>query len=295
MRRKMILWIIGTIILVIAILICVGVFYGSRHYVVHEYTFNFNDLPEEFDGYRIAHISDFHLTTFSMTDRQKDVAKIVDVVNSQHCDAVCFTGDLVSRTAKEVYGYENELSRIDAPDGVFAVMGNHDYAQYTRSFSVSQRKADIQELQRKERSFGWNLLLNEHRILRRGNDSIVIAGVENDGNPKFFPSLGDLPKTLKGVDKGAFTVLLSHDPTYWERKILSETEVQLTLSGHTHGGQFKVFGWSPVALLYDEWGGTYQEGGRILFVSEGVGCHLPFRLGSWPEIDVITLRKNKKN
>ena len=295
MRRTMWLWIIGTILLVVCSLICVGVFYGSRHFVVEEHTFCFEDLPEEFDGYRIAHISDLHLVTFSMTNRKEDVAKIVDLVNDQHCDAICFTGDLVSKTAKEVYGYEEELSRLSAPDGVYAVMGNHDYAQYSRSITLAQRKADVKELQQKERDFGWNLLLNENILLHRGNDSIVMAGVENDGNPRFFPSLGNLPKALNGVDEEAFTVLLSHDPTFWRRKILSDTDVQLTLSGHSHGGQIKIFGWSPVALIYNEWGGTYNEGNRVLFVSEGVGCHLPFRLGSWPTVDVITLKKTNRH
>lgn len=153
------------------------------------------------------------------------------------------------------------------------------------------RKADVKDLQRRERSFGWNLLINNHDIIHRKKDSIAIIGVENDGRPP-FPSLGDLPKATKGIGKGTFSILLSHDPTHWRREVLPKTDIQLTLSGHTHAGQFKVFGWSPVAFVYDEWSGAYSEGKQILNVSDGIGAVMfPFRFGAWPEVNVITLKK----
>ena len=174
-------------------------------------------------------------------------------------------------------------------------MGNHDYSMYIRYPKEEERAADVQELQNRIRSYGWNLLLNEHRIIRRGKDSLIIAGVENDGRPP-FPALGDLPKTMKGLKRSCFTVLMSHDPTHWRRNIIPQTNIQLTLSGHTHAGQFKVFGWSPVAHVYREWSGAYSEGNQILNVSDGIGAVMfPFRFGAWPEVNVITLRRASSN
>lgn len=282
-----------TLALLAAALLAFGYFEGRRHYVVKRSTFYFSDLPPRFDGYRIAQFSDLHVGTFR-DGHEKDVRQIVDLINAQGCDAVAFVGDMVNHQSAELDGFRDALGRLHARDGVFAVMGNHDYSMYIPYPAEKDRKADVQALQDRLRSFGWHLLLNEHHIVRRGADSLVIAGVENDGLPP-FPSLGDLPKTLKGVQPGCFTVLLSHDPTHWRRAVFSKTSVQLTLSGHTHAGQFKLFGWSPVACVYDEWSGAYTRGSQILNVSDGVGAVLfPFRLGAWPEINVITLRRTPR-
>lgn len=271
------------------LLLTYGFFIGRDRFVVHHQTFYFHDLPKSFDGYRIVQFSDMHIGTLR-DGHEGDADAIVRLVNNQRCDAVCFVGDLVNHQSRELDGFKSALKRLSAPDGVFAVMGNHDYSMYMKYPDESMRKADVQELQRRIRSYGWTLLLNDHRVIRRGGDSIVVAGVENDGRPP-FPSLGDLPKAMKGVQKGAFTVLMSHDPTHWRRKVIPETDIQLTLSGHTHAGQFKVFGWSPVALIYGEWSGAYCEGSQILNVSDGVGAVMfPFRFGAWPEINVVTLR-----
>ena len=191
----------------------------------------------------------------------------------------------------ELDGFQRDLSKLSAPDGVYAVMGNHDYSMYIKYPSEKEREADVEELHRRIRSYGWTLLLNEHRVLRRGTDSLIIAGVENDGLPP-WPALGDLPKTMKGLKRSCFTVLMSHDPTHWRRAILPRTSIQLTLSGHTHAGQFKVFGWSPVSYVYREWSGAYAEGNQVLNVSDGIGAVMfPFRFGAWPEVNVITLRR----
>ena len=274
-------------------LLTFGYFVGRHYYVVHQQTFYFPDLPKQFDGYRIAHFSDMHIGTLR-DGHEEDARKIVDLINAQQCDAILFTGDLVNHQSSELDGFRRDLNKLHAPDGVYAVMGNHDYSMYLKYPTEEEREADVKELQRRIRSYGWDLLLNEHRILRRGTDSLVIAGVENDGLPP-WPSLGDLPKTMKGLKRSCFTVLMSHDPTHWRRNIIPQTSIQLTLSGHTHAGQFKVFGWSPVALVYREWSGAYTEGNQILNVSEGIGAVMfPFRFGAWPEVNVITLRRSEK-
>lgn len=288
---KRVMKIVGmTIGLFSFILLGYGYFFGRNRYVVHQQTFYFKDLPPAFDGYRMVLFSDMHIGTLRL-GHEKDATDIVNLINQQKCDVILFAGDLVNHQACELDGFERDLSRLKAPDGVFAVMGNHDYSMYIRYADKADQEKDKLDLQARERSYGWRLLLNEHELIRRGNDSIAIIGVENDGRPP-FPSLGDLPKARKGLRKGVFSVLLSHDPTHWRRSVLPDTDIQLTLSGHTHAGQFKVFGWSPVAFVYDEWSGAYTEGNQLLNISDGIGAVMfPFRFGAWPEVNVITLRK----
>lgn len=294
-----------TIALFSVIVLLYGYFIGRSHYIVKEQTLVFDNLPKAFDGYRILQFSDMHLGTFG-DNHQQDVEAIVDLINSQKCDAIVFTGDLVNYQARETDGYRRNLSKLQAPDGVFAIMGNHDYSMYIKTLTPEMVRADIAELQRRERSYGWQLLLNENTVLHRGKDSIAIIGVENDGEFP-FPSLGDLPKACKGLqgvmrNKNAktpvnhtFSILLTHDPTHWRRNVLPETRIDLSLAGHTHAGQFKVFGWSPVALRYKEWSGIYTECSQVLNVNEGIGgVMFPFRFGAWPELTVITLRKGNR-
>ncbi len=301
MRRKM-LYTFTAIVVFVLVLGCFGYFYGSRHFIVNEQTVYFDDLPDNFDGYRIVQFSDFHAMSFHL-GHEDDVKTLVNLVNAQHADLIVFTGDLVTISANELVGFEQSLASLSALDGVMSIMGNHDYALYQRGFTSEQRMEDVRSLQRKQRDMGWQLLLNDHQIIRRGDDSISIVGVENDGEAPRFPSYGDLHKAMSGIGDGTFMVLLSHDPTHWRRKVIPDTDIQLTLSGHTHAGQFKLFGWSPVSWVYKEWSGEYcnekvnkygQHVRQNLVVSEGVGCvPVPFRVGAWPEINVITLRKNK--
>ncbi len=289
----------GVIILLVLVLVGVGYFYGSRHFVVEETTITFDDLPEEFDGYRICQFSDFHSFAFHC-GHEEDVQKVVDLINAQQCDLIVFTGDLVTVQANELDGFMESLSRLSAPDGVISIMGNHDYAMYQRKFTKAQRRNDIKDLYKRQRDMGWQLLLNDHTSIHRGEDSLVIIGVENDGTPPHFPRFADLKKAMRGIDAQAFQIMLSHDPTHWRRSIIPETNVQLTLSGHTHAGQFRMFGWSPVKMVYKEWSGVYKNiktdpSGRTipqkLHISDGVGCvPVPFRVGAWPEINVITLK-----
>lgn len=302
-----------TVALFSSILLCYGFFIGRSRYVVHQQTFYFPNLPKEFDGYRIAHFSDLHIGTFG-DGHQSDVTDIVNLINRQKCDVILFTGDLVNYESRETDGYKQVLSQLKASDGVFAVMGNHDYSMYIPA-ERTVREADIQELQRRERSYGWTLLLNDHVVLHRANDSIAIVGSENDGTGR-FPALGNLPLATAGLchvmrndtatyvcvvdsdtvavpkDDHTFSILLTHDPTHWRRNVLPDTRIDLSLAGHTHAGQFKVFGWSPVAFVYDEWSGAYTEGAQVLNVSDGIGqIMFPFRFGAWPEVNVITLKR----
>ena len=275
-------------------LLLFGYFYGRHHYVIHRNTLYYPDLPPHFDGYRIAHFSDLHVGTMKDGNEQ-DLRTIVDIINSQHCDAIMFTGDIVNHQSAELDGFRRDLCRLSATDGVYAVMGNHDYSMYIHYPDPADRAADVAELQRRIRSYGWHLLLNEHITLRRDSDSIVIAGIENHGLPP-FPARGDLPRALAGAHPQSFTILLSHDPTSWRRLILPSSHVQLTLSGHTHAGQFLLFGWSPVSHVYSEWTGLHRQGNQVLNISNGIGAVMfPFRFGAWPEINVITLRRSPRH
>jgi len=171
-----------------------------------------------------------------------------------------------------------------------SVLGNHDYAVY-QDCDESQKQRNNKHTIQSERKMGWTLLLNENRIIRRDSDSIVVAGMENWGTVKRMPRRGNVKKSLTGISDSAFVVMLQHDPTCWREKILPECKAQLTLSGHTHGGQVSLLGLSPASLSYDEWGGVYEQDGRTLIVSTGLGALIPFRLGMPGEIVVITLRK----
>ena len=271
-----------------------GYYYGRFRYRVHEQTISFYDLPADFDGYKIVQFSDLHIGTFR-GGYEIEVQRIMDLINAQHPDLIVFTGDLVNFRSAELDGFQCMLSGLKAPDGVYSILGNHDYAMYARSLADRERAEDVQELIRRQRGYGWNMLLNDHATIHRGKSHICLAGVENQGYSKMrFPRRADLSKALSGIRRSDFTILLSHDPTHWRHDILPQTSVQLTLSGHTHAGQFKIFGWSPVKMVYSEWSGTYVEGPQVLNVSEGVGCLIPFRFGAWPEINVITLRRAKQ-
>lgn len=281
--------------LILGLLIMSVVVYGStfgfHKIVVRHEVYSSADLPAAFDGYKIVHFGDAHVGT--ITDGKKAfLTEIFDTINAQKPDAVMFTGDLQNMEPKELYPVMSILSGIKAKDGVFSVLGNHDYSDYIDA-DKAVKVANERELIDRERQFGWTLLLNEHSVIKRGNDSLVIAGMENEGRPP-FPSKGDIVKTLNGVDKGSFIIMLEHDPTAWRRMVLPKSHAQLTLSGHTHAMQFSIFGWSPASFVYDEWGGMYYEGNRALNVTVGMGGFIPFRVGASNEIVVITLKKTKK-
>ena len=290
-----------------------GRVWGRSNFKVYQHTVEFKNLPPEFDGYRILHFSDLHIGTFNDGHRE-DVTTIVNLIKSQKCDLILFTGDIVNYESNELSGYDDILKSIKASDGVFSILGNHDYKVYSK-LSDEQNEADMKVTQSKQRYYGWKLLKNENCIIRRGNDSIAIIGTENQGKSDKFPKLADLPKATEELDNimhdsinianinkdsvpplspHIFSILLTHDPTYWRSDVLSKTNIDLTLSGHTHAGQFKIFGWSPVSFNYDEWSGFYDFGEQIINVNDGLGENIfPFRFGAWPAIDVITLKRTK--
>lgn len=265
-----------------------GTMVGTDRLNVRQVTIEFDDLPKAFDGYRIAQFTDVHLG--SMKDEL--MLRAVTAIDDMRPDLIVFTGDIQNMGPDELPRFAQTLKRLKAKDGVMSVLGNHDYSRYV---NVSPEEALRNERMTRdfETSVGWQLLLNDNRIVRRGSDSIVIAGGENDGRPP-FPAKADLKKTLRGIDAKSFVVMLQHDPSAWRRHILPQTNAQLTLSGHTHGGQISLFGLRPTELVGKEDDGLYVEGKRKLFVSTGLGGFVPFRFYMNPEVVEITLKKTNK-
>ena len=250
------------------------------------------NVPATFDGYKIVHISDIHLLSF--IGREKTLAKIVEKINAQQPDAILFTGDLVTQNSSEYAGTKDILAHLHAPDGVYSILGNHDYSFYNQWPGEEQRKKDADAIIEGQRAIGWNLLLNENRdIIRSLNgqtDTISIIGVENTSSKHKFRSYGNLGKAMQGAD-GTFKILMTHDPSHWRNEVLPKTNIDLTLSGHTHAMQSTFFGWSIISLVYKEYKGLYSEGKQHLYVNIGLGeTMFPFRVGAKPEITVITLK-----
>ena len=267
-----------------------GFLFGFQQFEVRHIEYASVDLPEAFDGYRIVQFSDAHVASMSGS-RQWMVQRAIDSINAQHADAIVFTGDMQNIWPDELPPQVSCFRQLKAKDGVFAVLGNHEYAGY-QDCDEAEKQKNCQKTIKSLRDMGFDLLLNEHRIIRRDSDSIIIAGMENWGVAKRMPRKGDVKKTLAGLSsQQPFIIMLQHDPTCWREKILPECKAQLTLSGHTHGGQISLLGWSPVAMSYSEWGGMTYEGSRAIFVSTGLGGLIPFRFGLPGEIVVITLKK----
>lgn len=269
-------------------LVFYGYFVGFSTLEVRQFEYASADLPEAFDGYRIVQFSDAHVGSYNGSMLEN----AIETINAQGADAIVFTGDLENLHPDELESQMSVLSQLHAKDGVFSVLGNHDYPTYLDCDEATKAEC-VRKTKMLERKMGWQLLLNEHQTIRRDSDSIVIAGMENWGTLKRMPRLGDVKKTMAGVSPSSFVLMLQHDPTAWRKKILPECHAQLTLSGHTHGGQFSIFGWSPASLTYDVWGGSAYEGDRAIYVSTGLGALIPFRLNMPGEIVVITLKSKK--
>ena len=268
-----------------------GFFFGWRYLVVRTTTCESALLPEAFDGYKVLQLSDIHIGTFLRN--RGFIDKLVSVVNAQQADLIVFTGDLVNVSAEEVIPFQGSLKHIRAHDGIYSVMGNHDYCEYGEDKSNRNIARNQNVLRYLEEKMGWRLLLNEHAVITRGPGAgIAVVGVENISRPP-FPDHGDLPKAMDGLPDGMFKILLSHDPSHWRRQVLHQTDIALTLSGHTHAGQMRFGRFSPAKWAYNEWGGKYVEGGSMLYVSLGIGGTVPFRFGAWPEVNVIRLKKKK--
>ena len=268
--------------------IAYGSFFGITRFEVKEVEYSSPRLPDGFDGYRIVQLSDIHIGSWQ--GRQKSIQKLVDMANGQEADLIVFTGDLVNQQSHELDGFAPILSRLHAPDGVYSILGNHDYGTYYHWKSPEEESANLDYLLHQQAAMGWTMLNNDHAIVWHKGDSIALVGVENDGEPP-FSQFADLPKALRGTD-GMFKILLSHNPTHWRREVLPQSDIDLMLAGHTHAMQAIFFGHSLAELMYPEWRGMYTEGGRSLYVNIGIGyVGLPFRFGAWPEITVITLKK----
>lgn len=270
-----------------------SIFKGKYNYKVWKYTLYFDNLPKAFDGYRITQISDIHCGSF---DNYEKIRYGVDLINSQKSDVILFTGDLVNNLANEVHNWKSLFATLQAPDGVFSIMGNHDYGDYSSWETPEAKQQNLEHLFQLQKQMGWQLLLNEHCYLERDGEKIALIGVENWGHGR-FSKYGDLNKAMEGVNTEDFKILMSHDPTHWQEVVLPENkDIQLTLSGHTHGMQCGIeipgwLKWSPSQYIYKYWGGMYEEGGKYLNVNRGFGYHaFPGRLGVWPEITVIELK-----
>ncbi|WP_026898378.1 metallophosphoesterase [Daejeonella oryzae] len=269
-----------------------GVTFGKYNYKVRKVVLFHKDLPEEFNNFTLVQISDIHAGSF---DNPKAVKKGIDLINSLNPDLFVFTGDLVNNKATEIIPYLEIFKLIQAPFGKFSILGNHDYGDYISWPDSHEKINNLKLLKEYHQQLGFRLLLDQHSLIKKGEDQITLLGVENWG--KGFGERGDLRKALNNVNADDFKILLSHDPSHWDAQIKKHpSKIHLTLSGHTHGMQFGIeigkFKWSPVKYRYPNWAGLAEENDRYLYVNRGFGF-LGFagRIGIWPEITHITLRK----
>lgn len=273
----------------VSLLFFVLIFYMTRHLKVQSDDLSFAQLPLPFDGLRICQMSDLHLGSFGK--RARYVRRIVDTVLAHEPDVIFFTGDLVNFSSTEADSYLGELARLQAPLGIFAIRGNHDYLLHGHH-SGEARVRDMDRLLAAERGLGWNILLNENVVLEKDGASLAVVGVENySSNPFFRQYQGDLKAALEGLPDGIFKILLSHDPSHWRAEVVSESDIALTLSGHTHGLKYKLAGLHPSHWKLPESSGVYRLRDRVLHVSEGLGSAFAFRLGGFPKIDLISLHR----
>ncbi len=275
-----------------------GMYKGKYRFRVLDYTLHFEDLPDAFDGYRITQISDIHSGSF---DNREKIEYGVDLINQQQSDVIMFTGDMVNNKASEMVPWKDVFGTLKAKDGVFSVLGNHDYGDYVSWQSESDKTKNLDDLKALQKEMGYDLLLNESRFIERNGQRIALVGVENWGKGG-FKKAGDLKKASQNVSPNDFKILMSHDPSHWEEEVIKDDyHYHLTLSGHTHGMQFGIeipgwIKWSPVKWRYKYWAGIYQELGQYINVNRGFGyLGYPGRVGIWPEVTVITLKKGTNN
>jgi hypothetical protein len=274
-----------------------GIYRGKYNYKVLKYTLHFEDLPESFDGYKLTQISDIHSGSFDNMDKVKYA---VDLINEQDSDVILFTGDIVNNKTDELIPYVDVFNKLMAKDGLYSVLGNHDYGDYVSWDSDEAKDQNLEDLKTLQKEIGFDLLLNESRYLEKNGERIALVGVENWGAGG-FKKAGDLKRAAAGIHKDDFKILMSHDPSHWEKEVIQDDyNYHLTLSGHTHGMQFGIeipgwFKWSPVKWRYKYWAGIYEEMGQYINVNRGFGyLAFPGRVGIWPEITVIELKKGTK-
>lgn len=272
-----------------------GTMRGAYAYTLHRVTLTFPDLPPSFDGFTLVQLSDMHLGSFGS---RKDVQRGIEMALDTAPDCVVFTGDLVNNRSDEALPWLPMLQQIRAPKGVFSILGNHDYGDYYQWDNHQAKIDNMSLMHRIQADAGWTLMRNEHRYLELNNERIALIGVDNWGSRGRFPQYGDLAAASHGVPNDTFQILLSHDPSHFEDIVRSDfPSINLTLSGHTHGMQAGieipgVVKWSPSSWVYPHWAGLYQFGKQYLYVNRGFGfLGYPGRLGIWPEITHITLKK----
>lgn len=278
---------------VLFLIILFGLTRGKHFYRVRKETLYFPDLPEAFENFTITQISDIHSGSFSDVE---GVQKGVNLANAQNSDLLLFTGDLVNNVASEMDPWIPTFAKLKAPYGKFSVLGNHDYGDYIKWKHQADKEANLNRLKEIHAEIGFKLLLNDAVTIHKGGQSIALIGVENWGKGGFHKH-GDLKQATMSVPDNAFKILLSHDPSHWDEVTVDHHQhVHLTLAGHTHGMQFGIelfgFKWSPIKYVYKQWAGLYKHDGKYLYVNRGFGYHgLKGRVGIWPEITVLTLKR----
>lgn len=271
-----------------------GMTLGKYNYKVIRQQIFFPDLPDAFDGFKITQISDVHSGSF---DNPKKINYAIDLINQQDSDMILFTGDIVNTHAKEMHPWIDTFKRIKQHQyGKYSVLGNHDYGEYVTWKTAHEKDENFKAIKSLYGQIGFDLMLNEHKYIQKGNDKIALVGVENWGVK--FKKAGDLQKASEGLTKEEFKILMSHDPSHWDAEVNNHPkDFHLTLSGHTHGLQFGIeipgfFKWSPAQYVYEQWAGLYEKAGKYIYVNRGFGFHAyPGRVGIMPEITVIELKK----
>ncbi len=281
----------GVLGIVLLAAIIRGIIIGRFDFRVVRQKLHFKNLPASFKGLKIVQISDMHIGSFY--NHHGRVQEAVELINELSPDLIFFTGDMVNNTAEETKGWSEILSGLHASIGKYSILGNHDYGDYVKWPTEDAKKKNLNDLIEFERHAGFDILLNENRILERNGEKIAVIGVENWGNPP-FARYGFLPDALKGTADIPFSILLSHDPSHWDEEVCGKTHIDLTLSGHTHGMQFGIvignWKWSPVQWRYDRWAGIYRHHEQCLYVNRGLGhIGFPGRVGMLPEITLIEL------
>jgi len=270
-----------------------GVGWGRFRFTVHHTEIKFPNLPESFNGLRVVQLSDAHLGSFyGNADKLEEVVTIIEDIKP---DLLLFTGDMVNNFASEMHGWASLWSRLEAPMGKFAILGNHDYGDYSTWSTKALKKANFDSIIRQEEEMGFRVLRNENVAIERNQEHLFLAGVENWGLPP-FKQYGDLKKAMNGIPEDGFVILMSHNPDHWVKEVNEKTNIPLTLSGHTHGFQFGLevgkFKISPVQLIYKYWAGLYKSDNQYLYVNRGLGyLAFPGRVGIWPEITLIELKR----
>ena len=272
--------------LIAPILFCYGFLIERNQCQIKNIEIESKEIPQSFNGYKIVQISDLHLHSFK--GREKTLKKFVNEINNQNADLVVFTGDLVSYGPWELDGLDTILSKIKSNDGIYSVLGNHDYSAYS-NFPDSIKQKYVDELKDRQFQMGWNLLLDKNVSIIRENDTISLIGVENISTHRAFLSFGNLQNAIKN-SSGSYKILLSHDPTHWELEVKDTPEIDLMLSGHTHAMQFSIFGWSPSSFIFKEVAGLFKHNDQYLYVNIGLGeTVMKTRIGAKPEITLIQL------